>query len=467
MKGHFYFIGIAGHAVRGLALMSREHGYQVSGLDEGAVSPGSDWLDERGIPWSKTFEPGQLDGVTAIIVTGAYATPEYPAIIEANKRSIPIKSWAQMVGEMTADERSIVVAGTHGKTTTTSLIAWLMESVGRNPDFLIGIKPFNFNSSVRLENSEVVVLEGDEYKASDLEDKAKLQYYHPDVLVLTSIEHDHPDVYPDLDSVITRFTGVVQGLPQDGRLVAWSGSPTVTQVAAGAKCQVVTYGLTEGDYQARNIAFLPTGIEFDVQTSEGSLGRLALPLYGRHNVLNALAAAAVAIGEGLSFEQLREGAATFKGTYRRFNILTGPQDPIAVLDDYAHHPTEVETTIEAAKLHFPDRRLVVVFRPHTYSRTKALLSEFQAVFGQADIAYITDVEGAREAAHEKTVSGADMVDGMDDKAVFEADRTKLVERITADARAGDVVLCMSVSGYQDIAPELAKQLNAHVSGLQH
>jgi UDP-N-acetylmuramate: L-alanyl-gamma-D-glutamyl-meso-diaminopimelate ligase len=460
MKGHFYFIGIAGHAIRGLALMAREHGYRVSGLDEGAVPPGSDWLDEHDIPWSKTFEPSQLDGVGSVIVTGAYATPEYPAIVEAKKRGIEIKSWAQMVGELTANERSIVVAGTHGKTTTTGFITWLMERAGRKPDFLVGIQPFNFDSSVRLNSSGLVVLEGDEYKASDLEDKAKLQYYHPDVLVLTSVEHDHPDVYPDLESVVRRFSDVVEAMPRDGRLVAWSGSETVGQVAAKANCQVVTYGLDEGDYMADGISFLPTGIEFDVKTSEGVLGRLTVPLYGRHNVLNALAAVAVALGEGLSFEQIQKAAADFKGTYRRFNILTEPGDPIAVIDDYAHHPTEARTTIEAAKLHFPNRRLITVFRPHTYSRTKALLSEYQTVFSQADKVYITDVEGAREAAHEKTVSGADVIAQVKGDATFEPDRAKLVEHIALDAKPGDVVLCMTVSGYENLAPELAEQLNS-------
>lgn len=459
MKGHFYFIGIAGHAIRGLALMAREHGYKVSGLDEAGAPPGTDWLDERGIPWHKTFDPAQLDDVTTIIVTGAYATPDYPAIVEAKKRGIAIKSWAQMVGEMTADERSIVVAGTHGKTTTTAFITWIMEQAERQPDFLIGIQPFNFDSSVRMEGSTLVVLEGDEYKASDLEDKAKLQYYHPDVLVLTSVEHDHPDVYPTFESVIARFTEVVKGLPSDGRLIAWSGSETVKQIARSAPCEVLTYGLDSGDYTAMNMVFSPAGITFDVHKNNQRIGQLTVPLYGRHNVMNGLAATAVALGEGLSFTQLQEAAKGFKGTYRRFNILTNPDDPITVIDDYAHHPTEVKTTIEAAKLHFPDRRLVVVFRPHTYSRTEALLTEYQASFDQADVAYITDVEAAREFTKEQNVSGADIVDGLQGQATYEPDRQALIDRLSQNAQPGDVVLCMTVSGYQNIAPELAKLLN--------
>ncbi|MGH7928766.1 MAG: glutamate ligase domain-containing protein, partial [Candidatus Binatia bacterium] len=224
-------------------------------------------------------------------------------------------------------------------------------------------------------------------------------------------------------------------------------------------CEVVAYGLEEGDYTANNIEFLPTGIAFDIKTNEGLRGRLSVPLYGRHNVLNSLASVAGASGEGLGFDQIKKAAAGFKGTYRRFNILTAPEDPIAVIDDYAHHPTEVKTTLEAAKLHFPERWLVAVFRPHTYSRTKALLNEYQTVFSQADKVYITDVEGAREAAHKRIVSGADIVAGLDSNAVFEPDRAKLVESIAAGARPGDVILCMTVSGYDAIAQELAKRLN--------
>ena len=459
MKGHFYFIGITGHAIRGLALAVRERGFKVTGLDETGAPPGSDWLDERGIVWAKTFVPEQLDGVTAVIVTGAHATPEYPAIVEAAQRGIPVKSWAQLVGELTSGERSIVVAGTHGKTTTTSFITWLLEGAGRKPDFLVGIQPFNFDSSVRLAGSDVVVLEGDEYKSSSLENTSKLEYYHPDVMVLTSVEHDHPDVFPDLASVIDRFIKVVRKIPEQGRLVVWAESQTVTMVAASASCQVVTYGLEEGAYKARNIAYLPAGIEFDVETDQGVIGRMAAPMYGRHNVLNALAAIAVTVGEGLSFDQLLEAASTFKGAYRRFNILTPATSAVTVIDDYGHHPSEVKTMIEGIKLHFAGRRLVVVYRPHTYSRTRALLKEYQASFDDADVVYMTDVEGAREAASERTVSGADIVAGLAESAVFEPDRGKLADRVVADAQPGDVVLCMTVSGYDDIAGELAQRLS--------
>ncbi len=460
MKGHLYFIGITGHAIRGLALAARDNGYKVSGLDETGAPPGSDWLDERRISWSRTFTPTQLDGVTQVIVTGAHVADDYPAVVEARRRQIPIISWAQWVGEFAAHKRVLAVAGTHGKTTTTSLIAWLLESAGRRPDFLIGIQPFNFDSSVRLStDAGILVVEGDEYRASSLEDAAKLEYYHPDVMVLTSLEHDHPDMYPDLAAVKDRFARVIADLPKAGRLVAWAESGTVMEVATPAPCAVTTYGTEMGDLVARDIAYLPAGIEFDVHYDGKLLGRLALPIFGRHNVLNALAATAVALGEGLNFDHIMTGAAQFGGAYRRANVLTPPGAAITVIDDYAHHPTEAKAMIEALKLHFADRRLVVVFRPHTYSRTKALLSEYQGAFAEADVVYITDIEAAREAAKEQTISGADVAQKIGPRAHFEPDRHRLADQVTADARPGDVVLCMTVSGYQDIAGELARRLN--------
>ncbi len=460
MKGHLYFIGIVGHAMRGLAVATQDMGYEVTGLDEAAeLDAGTQWLEARGIKWYRKADPSQLDGVDRVVISGGTAADD-PTIAEAKRRGLPVTSFAELVGELTADERVIAVAGTHGKTTTTSLITWLLESAGRHPDFLVGIRPFNFDSSVRLASSQVAVIEGDEYKASSFENRSKVQYYHPDVLVLTSAEHDHPDVFPDKASVIARFEAVVSAIPEAGRLVAWAESDDVVKIAESATCQITTYGLADGDYTARDIAYLPGGIEFDIENGSGILGRIAVPLYGKHNVLNALAAVAVAIGEGLTVEEIIHGAASFRGAYRRFNVLTEPAADVAVIDDYAHHPTEVATTVGAAKLHFDGRRIIAVFRPHTYSRTAALLDEYHHSFGSADLVYVTDIEGAREAGTQHTVSGADIVKGLSTSAIYIEGRQELSDRIKRDSRPGDVVLCMTVSGYDQLAEELATKLNS-------
>ncbi|HUD11369.1 MAG TPA: Mur ligase family protein [Candidatus Saccharimonadia bacterium] len=460
MKGHLFFIGIVGHAMRGLALAAHGLGYEVTGLDPAAEDGvATEWLSEHKLSWSRDFEPAMLDGITAVIVTGAHATRDFPAIIEAEKRRIPIKSSAQLFGELTSGEHVVSVVGTHGKTTTTSLITWILESNGAHPDFLIGIRPFNFDTSVRLESSKVAVVEGDEYRASMLETKSKVQYYHPDVLVLTSVEHDHPDLFPTFKSVEDRFTEVVKALPASGRLIVCADNKAAVSVAKSAPCPVTSYSLESGDYIARDIVYQPTGIEFDIARSGTVLGRIAVGLYGKHNVWNVLAATAAALEEHLTINEVVSAAASFKGAYRRFNVLSPVTADVTVIDDYAHHPTEVATNIEAAKLHFPGRRVVVLFRPHTYSRTQALLPEYKQAFTRADLVYITGIEGAREAGSKHTVSGNDIVQALKTPALYVPDRDELLSRVKLDAKLGDVLLCFTVSGYEDIAGTLATELN--------
>lgn len=460
---HLLFLGIAGHAMGGLALAAKNRGYTVSGIDEAGDPPMSTWLDKNGLEWSKTYDPTQLNGVDAVIISGQHGNNDHPVIKLARERDLRVLSFAELLGELTQGKHVIAVAGTHGKTTTTSLLTWLLESAGRKPDFLIGIRPFNFQASSRLDGADVVVIEADEYKASTMDTLPKFAYYHPDVLVLTSVEHDHPDVYPTMESYVSHFEKLVAGLPQNGLLVACADEPTVMEIAKKASAPVLTYGLDGADYIAEDVKYVSAGIEFNIKTKEGVIGRLTVPLYGKHNVVNSLAAMAVALHQGLTLEQIQKGAASFKGAFRRFNILSQQESAITVIDDYAHHPTEVKTTINAARLHFPGRRLVVIYRPHTYSRTQTLLKEYQQAFNGADKLYMCDVEPAREHANQRTVSGQEIIDGLPTELVahtkFEPVRAELMEDVLKDSKSGDVVLCMTVSGYDDLANDLAEKLS--------
>jgi UDP-N-acetylmuramate--L-alanine ligase len=458
-SGHLYFVGITGHAMRGLALAARELGYTVTGLDEPAVDPGASWVTEQGISWTRDFKPAYLEGVTAVIVTGAHVSDDAPVIVEARQRSIAIKSYAQLVGELTDNARTIVVSGTAGKSTTASIIAWLLDATGRQPDFMIGARPFNFHSSVRLTGASLVVAEGDEYRASPLEAKSKFQYLHPNTLIVTNVEHDHPDFFVDLAAVKQRFSELIQSLPPDGRLIVGAGSPAALEVAGTAPCEVVTYGLRDADYTPHDIAYLPAGIEFDLQAYGQNLGRIALPLYGQHNVLNSLAAIAALLKEGLSLAELIDPALEFKGVYRRFNRLTPTDASVTVIDDYAHHPSKVAATLKAAKLHFKGHRVIAVFRPHTYSRTAALLADYAESFKAADEVFITDIEGARETSDQPPVSGQDVATKAGHHAHYEPDRSNLIDHLAKISKSGDVVVCMTVSGYNDLAEELSARLN--------
>ncbi len=452
-----FFLGITGHTMRGLALAAKQLGYEVSGSDEYSYSvPGEDALDTTGIAWGKQADPSLLKGVDTLIISGGTAADD-AMVAAARQQNIAVKSYAEFVGELTKSKRRIVIAGTHGKTTTSSLVAWLLESAGRQPDYLIGVRPHNFPSSVRLSDSRVMVLEGDEYKASALDGHSKFWFYRPDVLVVTSLEMDHPDMFENLAAIQGRFRELLQAMPIDGMLVYWKGSEALRDVADGLGIAAQSYG-EGGDIQVDHVSFSATGISFDLYNNEKYIGHFAAPLYGRHNVNNSMAAVVVALGEGLAIEEIQEGLQTFRGAARRFDVVSPPQAEIRVVDDYAHHPSEIATTIEAARLHFSGR-VVAVVRPHTYSRVKELLPGYREAVQGADISFVTDIESARESEGTTDISGADITRDNGAHVYYEPDRTKLVERIREAARPGDVVLSMTVGGYDGLAAELAAQLN--------
>lgn len=458
---HLHFLGIGGHTMRGLALAARELGYMVTGTDEGAYPPGSDWLDEHQFTWWRKPAVTHLKGVDEIIVSG-HIQPEHRELVAARQQGIPVRSFPELVAELTARARRIVVAGTHGKTTTTSLIAWILEAAGRHPDFLVGIAPHNFGSSVRLAGATVAVIEGDEYRSSQLDDVPKFLHYRPDVLVVTSIEMDHPDFFKDIDAVTERFQELAQAMSKTGRLLYWEGSEIARGLTKRFPGEHQGYGLADADWTAEHVRFEAEGLRFTLKHHREVLGELAVPLFGEHNVLNAIVAVAVALDEGIPFDVVQRALEEFRGTTRRFDRVTEPGDPVIVLDDYAHHPTEVQTTIRAAKLHFPGR-VIAVYKPHTYSRTKKLLKEYQQAFGDADLAFITEIESAREQGQRPAVSGADIAQRAGKSVRYVAKRKDLLEAVAKAARHGDTILCMSVNGNQGFAQALADRLTQHVA----
>lgn len=453
---HLHFLGISGHTMRGVALACRERGMTVTGTDEGAYPPGSDWLDQKGFTWWKQPDPKHLQGVTGVIVSG-HIQPDHPELVAAQDQGLPISSFAELVGKLTATAKRLVVAGTHGKTTSTSLLSWIMQSAGRTPDYLVGITPRNFETSVRLQGSDLAVLEGDEYRASQLEDKSKFDYYRPDSLILTSLEMDHPDFFTDVSDIAARFRALVTGLPSDGQLLYWHGSEQLRAVAAAAGCRTASYGPEGADWAAMEPLYDPDGIRFILTHHGEEIGEISAPLYGRHNVANVTAAVALALGEGIPLGDIATALESFRGASRRFELVSAPGAPVTVLDDYAHHPTEVATTVEAASLHFPGR-VLAIFRPHTYSRTEKLLKNYKAAFKDADQVWIGPIEGAREGSGTPSVSGQDVADMAGDGATYSAERDAIVAGVMASAQPGDTVLCMSVNGFDGLAADLAARL---------
>lgn len=442
--------------MRGVALAAVDLGYQVTGTDETAYSPGSDWLDEQGITWYQQADVAHVEGIDLLVLGGGVATDQVE-LVSAQEAGIAIQSYPEFVSTLIPTDNRIVVTGTHGKTTTTSFIAWLLESAGRKPDFLVGIQPKNFDSSVRLGGGEVAVLEGDEYRSSRLDTSSKFSHYQAKTAIITSIEMDHPDLFADLAAVRERFEGLVANLPNDGLLVYCNDSEVIREVAAKSKAEAVSYGTEDAHWRAVNTQFTSSGIEFDLQHDGEQQGRFVVPLFGEHNVSNATAALAVGLSQGISPEDLEAGASSFLGASRRFERVSTADDAITVVDDYAHHPTEVAATLAAAKQHF-DGKIYAVFQPHTYSRTQSLLKEYQACFKDADAAYVVDIEGAREIGVSADITSGSLA--TEPNVHYAPDRTQLINDLKTAMQPGDVLLSMSVNGYQNFAANINQVLNS-------
>lgn len=437
--------------MRGVALAAKEAGNAVTGTDSGAKPPGTDWLDQHGIRWWNTPHPAHLEGVSRVIVSG-HVMPDDPEVVAAQERGLPIESFAEYVGTLTREAHTIVVSGTHGKTTTTTLLAWIFEQAGRNPDYLASIAPRGLDSAVRLTGSAYAILEGDEYRASQLEKSSKFAYYHPDSLIITAVEMDHPDFFQDLDDVKDRFVDLLAGMPNDGQIYY---SPQVDPALIEEhQSRAYPYAAPIG-WHAEDIAYAPHGLEYDLYFESRQHGRITVPLYGDHNVENTLAAAAVSLDEGITFEQLATAMQSFAGAGRRFERISAPDAAVTVIDDYAHHPTEVATTVAAAKKHF-NGRVIAVFQPHTYSRTKELLNEYTTAFRDADVAFIAEIEGAREKHLAVTVSAEDVAQVSGATAL--TDRVALADAVVTAVKPGDTVLVMTVGGHEKLAQELAERL---------
>ncbi len=454
-KQHIHFLGISGHAMRSLALAAREQGNTVTGSDVGAYPPGSDWLDEHDFTWWRNWDSAHLKDVDMVIVTGSIS-PKNPEVLKAKSSGIPILSFAEYVGSLTKKARSIVVSGTHGKTTTTSLLAWIFQCAGKNPDYLIGITPNNFETSVRLRGNSPVILEGDEYRASQLQDDSKFAHYHPDILLITNIEFDHPDFFKDLGDVKSRFEKVVMGMPSDGLVIAHE-SVTLTEPVQGRITE--RYGLTSGKTQwwAESIECHQEGLSFVVYSHGDFLTEIDIPLYGAHNVANCVGAIAVAVNEGIPIEVIRDACRSFQGATRRFSRVSRDGDAVTVIDDYAHHPTEIAATLSAAAEHFGGR-VIALYRPHTYSRTAALLSNYKAAFSAAESVIIAPIEAAREATESSTVNASDVAGSVGEQATAPEDREGVINAVIAAAMPGDVIVSMTVNGYDNCAEEIAERL---------
>jgi UDP-N-acetylmuramate--alanine ligase len=379
--GSIHLVGIGGIGLSAIARVLHSWGYRVSGSDQ-QPSALTAALAAEGIVVHIGHQAQQV--LHSQLVVASSAVPaDNVELAEARRRGIPIVKRDRLLGAMSAAKTTIAVAGTHGKTTTSGMIAWLLTEAGLDPTFIVGGLLHNLGTNARAGKSDWFVIEADEYDRTFL----GLQ---PTMAVLTAVEHDHPDTYPTLQDMRVAFQQFMAQV-RTGGLCIGCGDDVEARRLATRCSQHLLYGLGNWNWQARDL----DGDGFDVWKDRERLGRCELRLPGRHNVQNALAALAVADRLGVPFPAAARALAAFAGTARRFEVK-GEASGVTVVDDYAHHPTEIRATLSAARARFPDCRIVAVWQPHTYSRTHALLDAFASSFDLADWVIVTPIYAARE-----------------------------------------------------------------------
>ncbi len=460
-----YLIGIGGAAMAPLAGMLAERGYAVSGSDTGVYPPASTLLEKLRITWKNGFHETNLAPRPDLVVIGNAISRGNPELEFVLDNKIAYRSLPEMIKEFfLPGHDSLVVTGTHGKTTTTSLLAWVLHVAGHRPDFLIGGVAENFGKSYGLGGGREFIIEGDEYDSAFFDKGPKFLHYRPDDLIITSLEFDHADIYADLAAIELQFRRLVNLVPRRGRIVCWGESATVRGVVSQAFCPVETYGFGgENLWIAGDLEFRDDATHFRVARKAEERARVELPLVGRHNVLNAIAALALADGRGVPREAIEEALRTFRGVARRMQIRAEAAGVI-VVDDFAHHPTAIRATIEAARTRWPRRRLWVAFEPRSNTmRRRIFEDDLAAALATADGAVLGPVNRAQLLSEAERLSPERVV-----KIVRAAGRRaealnsagEIADFLAGELREGDVMLVLSNGSFDGLCDKLLARLNS-------
>jgi UDP-N-acetylmuramate--alanine ligase len=459
---HVHFIGIGGSGLSAIARLLLESGYTVSGSDR-VMSPFADELRKAGATVYIGHHPRNLKDADWVVRSSA-VTDDNPEFKAARQAGIPVYKRADFLGQLMSDKTGIAIAGTHGKTTTTAMTAWMLRDLGRDPSFIVGGVIQNLGVNARAGNGSLFVIEADEYDNMFLGLK-------PQIAVITSLEHDHPDFFPTFDAMVASFRKFVDLLPAEGTLIACvedAGAVEMLTYARKAGKNVIGYGV-QGENTINSPLWVTArevhpnqrgGYDFVASSNLGSAGpdsvEVSLQIPGKHNVRNALAVLAIVDVLGLPREKAARSLGEFAGTGRRFQ-LRGEVDGIRIFDDYAHHPTEIRATLEGARARYPGQRIWAVWQPHTYSRTKTLFLEFARAFKDADEVIVTEVYAAREPKEEFT--SAEVVSSMPNlSARYIAALPEVTQYLLQHLQPGDVVLVLSAGDADQISTDVVKGL---------
>jgi len=460
---HIHIIGICGTGMGALAGMLKQAGYKITGSDQQVYPPMSTFLADLNIPVAQGYNAENLAPRPDLVVVGNVITKKNPEAIALASLGVPYLSFPQTLAHFfLKDNISLVACGTHGKTTTSSILASILHEAGSDPSFLIGGILGGFDSNFRLGHGRHFVVEGDEYDTAFFDKGPKFLHYCPEIAILTSIEFDHADIYADLASVKHSFHRLMEIMPSSGCLVANFDDPIVRDISTQAQCDVLRYGETPGlDWTFTELKIDAELTSFRVHKAGQFFGKFHSPMPGRHNALNTLAV--IAVLDRLGFDQptMAQALQNFQGSKRRQEIR-GVVSGVTVIDDFAHHPTSVDETVAALRGKYLNKQLVVVFDPRTNSSRRSIFQEaFSRVFDHADVIIIREPEPLTTLSQEERFSAQKLVTDLQKRGLdarYGKNTVKILAELQGFAHSDTVIAILSNGGFDNIHPRLLSLL---------
>jgi UDP-N-acetylmuramate: L-alanyl-gamma-D-glutamyl-meso-diaminopimelate ligase len=459
-----HLIGICGTGMGTLAAMLQEAGYQVQGSDENVYPPMSTFLASRGITIKEGYGNENLEPPPDLVVVGNVVRRDNPEAVATLEGGLSYCSMPQALHRFFLNSsQSVVAAGTHGKTTTAALLVWLFTVAGMDPGCLVGGLLVNFQQSYRLGKGTYFVVEGDEYDTAFFDKGPKFLHYHPKICVLTSVEFDHADIFPDLQAVENAFAKLMKSIPGDGLLIVNSDDPGASRLSREASCRLVTYGFQDpAQYRVEKAEYGLGATRFSVSGPQGFKASFNSPLAGAHNLSNTMAMVALGHELGLGKGTIRQALSTFRGVRRRQEVR-GEPGGVKVIDDYAHHPTAVRATLEALRPFYGGRRLWAIFEPRTNSSKRRVFQErYATVFDAADLVLIKEPPGLDRIAPGEQLSTQQLVADIVARGIeahYFPDIDGMIPFILPRVESKDVLLVMSTGSCDNLIERLLEDLS--------
>jgi UDP-N-acetylmuramate: L-alanyl-gamma-D-glutamyl-meso-diaminopimelate ligase len=458
-----YMIAICGTGMTALAGMLKAEGYDVRGSDQNVYPPMSTLLSELGIPVDSGFDAAHLVPKPDLVVIGNAMSRGNPEVEAVLNRKIPYISLPVALRDFfIRGNYSCVVAGTHGKTTTSALLAWVLENAGKDPGFFVGGIPENFGQGYRVGKGGIFVSEGDEYDSAFFDKGSKFLHYMPDLLILNNLEFDHADIFRNYEDVELSFRRLINLVPGEGYIVACWDDPNIRKIAPAAFSELVSFGLSEdADFRATSVTTDVEGTHFEVVLKGETFGRFSSPLFGLHNVRNVLAVIAAAMQLGLSVPQIQRGIATFRNVRRRFQFL-GEKNGVKIFDDFAHHPTAIATTIDGMRRRFPGHRVWAMFEPRSAtSKRKVFEHELVEALAGADHAIIAPIYMPEKVPENERLDLQAVSRGVQNRQtpchVLTPD-DEMLSFLKSNLKSNDIALFMSNGDFHQIPVKLLHEL---------